>query len=67
MKTMVKEWIDALVEFDDTELADLEKGIKEVLFARREQEKNKAIENFRKAYFELCNWVDIYYDYDGRF
>lgn len=62
MKGFVQDWIDALVEFDDNDLAELEKGIKEARAARREEAKNKAIQNFKKAYFELLNWANIYYD-----
>lgn len=62
MNAMIKEWINALDRFDDTDLTELEKGIKEVRLSRREEEKNKAIQNFKKAYFELRNWVDIYYN-----
>ena len=50
MNAMIKEWINALDRFDDTDLTELEKGIKEVRLSRREEEKNKAIQNFKKAY-----------------
>lgn len=62
MKAMVKEWINALAKFDNADLAELEKGIMAVRYARREEEKNQAIQNFKQAYLELCKWVNIYYD-----
>lgn len=62
MNAMIKEWINALDRFNDADLADLEIGIKKTRLARREAEKNEAIQKFKEAYFELRNWVDIYYN-----
>lgn len=66
MKTMVKKWIDALVKFDEDDLAELEKGIKETRLALREVKRNEAIQKFKEAYFELRDWVDIYYNINYR-
>lgn len=62
MKGLVQDWIDALADFDDADLAELERGLREARSARREEARNKAIQNFKKAYFELLNWANIYYD-----
>lgn len=62
MKAMVKEWINALAKFDNDDLVELEKGIMAARYARKEEEKNQAIQNFKQAYLELCNFVNIYYD-----
>ena len=56
-----------LCDATEQELRHLERMVHEEVIKREKEKETRAIKNFKKAFEELLQFVDIFYEDDGEF